>query len=191
MSFIGQDGYKIMPIQENYKKFIQDDYEGTEEWKKVEVIFEKLLKFLSDDQVIKEIQKVHIPRGKSQDIEKIIARYAEKIGFTSNKKNLFKDYAVSNLRPDYFMPIGKTGILIEVERGQTSQNNNALKDLWKAHICKEADYLFIFVPMILKQDIKNPNQVGGKPFNETVNRLSTFFDEDNYTNVRGLIIYGY
>ncbi len=188
---VGHGGYKIMPIQENYKKFIQDDYEGTEEWKKVEVIFEKLLKFLSDDQVIKEIQKVHIPRGKSQDIEKIIVRYAEKIGFISNKKNLFKDYAVSNLRPDYFMPIGKTGILIEVERGQTSQNNNALKDLWKAHICKEADYLFIFVPMVLKQDIKNPDKVGGKPFNETVNRLSTFFDKDNYTNVRGLIIYGY
>ena len=180
-----------MPIQENYKKFIQDGYEGTEEWKKVEVIFEKLLKFLSDDHVIKEIQKVHIPKGKSQDIEKIIVRYAEQLGFTSNKKNLFKDYAVSKLRPDYFMPIGKTGILIEVERGQTSQNNNALKDLWKAHICKEADYLFIFVPMILKQNVKDPDKVSGKPFNETVNRLSTFFDKDNYTNVRGLIIYGY
>ena len=45
--------------------------------------------------------------------------------------------------------------------------------------------------MELRQDKNNPNKISGRPFNETVNRLSTFFVEENYTNVRGLVIFGY
>ena len=76
-----------------------------------------------------------------------------------------------------------------MEKGQTTQNNAALKDLWKVHICEEANYLFLFVPKILKQNYSG--KIQGKPFNETVNRLSTFFEKENYTNARGLVIFGY
>ncbi|PZC49362.1 MAG: hypothetical protein DK304_001304 [Chloroflexi bacterium] len=87
------------------------------------------------------------------------------------------------------MQIEKTGIIIEVERGQTTQNNAALKDLWKVHICEEADYLFLLVPNILRQN--ESGKVNGRPYKETVNRLSTFFEKQNYTNARGVVIFGY
>ena len=126
---------------------------------------------------------------KSQKIEEVITPYARKIGFSSQKKGLFNNYKVSKLTPDYYLSINNNGIIIEVERGQTTQNNAALKDLWKAHICEEADYLFLFVPNKLIQN--KEGKVAGKPFNETVNRISTFYDPINYTNVKGTVIFGY
>ena len=50
------------------------------------------------------------------------------------------------VRPDFYKQIGETGIIIEVERGQSLQNNNIFKDFWKCHICEKVNYLFLFVP---------------------------------------------
>ncbi len=146
---------------------------------------------MSKPQTKKKIKVLHVPHAKSQRIEEIITPYAEKLGFSSQKKGLFEKYEVSKLRPDYHRPLLETGIIIEVERGQTSQNNAALKDLWKVHICEEAHYLFLFVPIELRQTKNDPNKIKGKPFKETVDRLSPFFVKENYTNVRGLVIFGY
>ena len=66
----------------------------------------------------------------------------------------------------------------------------------KKKIC--SFYLFLVcvkdvyvLPIQAIEHKSNPNKIGGKPFNETVNRLSTFFEKENYTNVRGLAIFGY
>ena len=175
-----------------YKKtFVQKSYAESKEWNQVREISEKFTKFLSEPQTRKKITELHIPGAKSQRIEEIITPFAENLGFTSQAKGLFQKYKVSKLRPDYYLSLLSTGIIIEVERGQTSQNNAALKDLWKAHICEEAHYLLLFVPLELRQNKKDPNKINGRPFDETVNRLSTFFVEENYTNVRGLVIFGY
>tara|TARA_Y100001933_G_scaffold39044_1_gene35206 strand:- start:79 stop:609 length:531 start_codon:yes stop_codon:yes gene_type:complete len=176
-----------MTIQ--YKTFIQSTYEEADEWIEIERIAKSFYDYLSTSESQKELSKVNIPGAKSQRIEEVITPYAESIGFTSQKRGLFKKYNVSKLTPDYFRPLSKTGIIIEVERGQTTQNNAALKDLWKVHICEEAHYLFLFVPNLLIQNEKG--KIAGKPFNETVNRLSPFFEEENYTNARGLVIFGY
>ena len=177
--------------EKNLRIYIQDSYESSSEWKKVKGIINKFAEFLSDPKVEKQIAELHVPGASSQKIERVITPFAEVLGFSSQANDLFQKYKVTKLRPDYYLKLSKTGIIIEVERGQTSQNNAALKDLWKVHICEEAHYLFLFVPMELKQNKSNPNKIGGKPFNETVNRLSTFFEKENYTNVRGLAIFGY
>ena len=171
------------------KIFVQNQYETSEEWMQVKNIADRIYDYLSDPNTQKELNEKNIPGAKSQRIEEVITPFAETIGFSSQKKDLFKDYKVSKLRPDYYLKISNTGILIEVERGQTTQNNAALKDLWKTHICDEADHLFLFVPSILKQN--TTGKIQGKPFRETVNRLSTFFEEKNYTNVRSVVIFGY
>ncbi len=163
----------------------------SKEWLEVKIIADKFSKFLSDPQTRKKISGLHVPGAGSQEIESVITPYAEMLGFSSQKKGLFEKYAVSKLRPDYYISIGDTGIIIEVERGQTSQNNAALKDMWKAHICDKAHYLFLFVPFELRQNKKNTKKIGGRPFNETINRLTPFFNKENYTNVRGLVIFGY
>tara|TARA_B100000902_G_scaffold340574_1_gene343467 strand:+ start:744 stop:1274 length:531 start_codon:yes stop_codon:yes gene_type:complete len=172
-----------------YKSFIQKTYKEAEDWIEVERIAKAFYNYLNTSDIQKELRTQNIPGAKSQRIEEVITPYAESIGFTSQKRDLFKKYKVSKLTPDYYRPLNKTGIIIEVERGQTTQNNAALKDLWKAHICEEAHYLFLFVPSLLIQN--KSRKVAGKPFNETVNRLSPFFEEENYTNARGVVIFGY
>ncbi len=87
-------------------------------------------------------------------------------------------------------PVEETGIIFEVERGQTTTNNNDVLDLWKCHICTHADYLFLFVPMKLRHNEKmNPQN----QYVKVNNRLESFFDTEgaNYTNVRGLVVFGY
>tara|TARA_B100000902_G_C27044585_1_gene781049 strand:- start:170 stop:700 length:531 start_codon:yes stop_codon:yes gene_type:complete len=171
------------------KFFVQNHFENKAEWKEVKSIANGFYNYLTSSVIKKALEEQNIPGAQSQRIEEVITPYAEKIGFTSQKKGLFDKYKVSKLTPDYFLPVNDTGILIEVERGQTTQNNAALKDLWKAHICEEADYLFLFVPNKLIQN--KEGKVAGKPFNETVNRISTFYDPINYTNVKGTVIFGY
>jgi len=95
---------------------------------------------------------------------------------------------MSALRPDYFMPVGDTGIILEVERGKTTINNMDLLDFWKCHICTQAHYLFLLVPTALRQNLTMPAR---NEFVAVSKRLATFFEPSNYTNVRGLFLFGY
>ena len=99
-------------------------------------------------------------------------------------EGLFLQYA-NKLRPDYFRATETNGILLEVERGKTTTNNMDLLDLWKCHLCKHADYLFLMVPQALRH---NATMTPKKEYNAVVKRLHTFFSPGNYTNVRGLHI---
>ena len=171
------------------KEFIQDEFIESKEWETVSKIAQSFNEYLSKPEITKEIDSINKPNAKSQEIEKVILPKAEELGFTFQKKGLFAKYASSRLQPDFFKSLDETGIIIEVERGQTTQNNNALKDLWKCHICQEAHYLFLFVPNVLKQNDRG--KIQGRPFSETEKDLSSFFRKENYTNVRGLVIFGY
>jgi len=92
------------------------------------------------------------------------------------------------LRPDYYYKLGiNKGILIEVERGKTLTNNMDLLDIWKCHICKEANFLFLIVPQI-RQTNKGGETV---TFNNVVKRLESFFEKDSYINVDAVFLFGY
>jgi hypothetical protein len=117
----------------------------------------------------------------------VLLRKAEDLGFRSEKTGLFAKYRTSGLRPDYFLSIGKSGILMEVERGKTLPNNMDLLDLWKCHICEKADYLFLVVPQI-RQTAKGGRT---KMFEPVVSRLATFFVPGNYVNVEAAFVFGY
>lgn len=114
--------------------------------------------------------------------------YALELGFKDEAKGLFKHYKNKGLRPDYYRPIGETGIILEVERGKTNQNNMDFLDFWKCHICRHANYLILMVPNELQQKVGGPIS---RPFGTTLSHLSAFFEEENYTNVRGLVLFGY
>ena len=94
----------------------------------------------------------------------------------------------SALRPDYFREIGGTGVILEVERGKTTINNMDLLDFWKCHICQHAHYLILLVPIELRQ---NETMSPRREFATVRNRLASFFEPGNYTNVRGLFLFGY
>ena len=77
---------------------------------------------------------------------------------------------------------------LEVERGKTTINNMDLLDFWKCHLCRHAHYLFLLVPLALKQ---NPTMSPRNEFAAVGRRLERFLSEGNHTNVRGLCLFGY
>ena len=171
--------------------FVQKNFLQSNEWKEVKKLSNKLFKLLSDPNVIKKIKKVNQPGVSSHKIQEVITKESEKIGFKSEMNGLFSNYKNSKLRPDFYKKVLKTGVIIEVEKGQTVQNNNDLKDFWKCHICDEVNYLFLFVPQILIQNEEDKRKKSKKPFKDVCNHMTSFFEPHNYTNVRGVVVFGY
>lgn len=169
-------------------KFVQPKVLGTPIFDKVDAIGNSLHHHLCSPEIFLNITNANQPGNSSYKIQSVFSEFAASIGFTSEKKGLFKHYATSGLRPDYYIKVEDSGILLEVERGKTIMNNMDLLDLWKCHICKEADYLFLMLPSKLAH---NSNANTYNTFNKVVDRMSPFFLEGNYTNVHALFIFGY
>lgn len=167
---------------------VQDTYLSSLEYQLVKGIAEQLLSHLNSPEILQEIERVNQPGASSSLVQNTFLREAHSIGFKDESKGLFADYINKGLRPDYYMKVEKSGIILEVERGKTTINNMDFLDFWKCHLCKSANYLFLLVPKTLVQNTKmNPRN----EFATVVNHLSPFFEPDNYTNVRGLSIFGY
>ena len=174
-----------MPIE--YDVLRKADLQSPATFAEVELIANSFLQFLRDPEIKQLIDSVHVLGASSSEIEAIVLPGAEKLGFTNEKKGLFKAYPVPALRPDYYAKVLGSGILLEVERGKTTTNNMDLLDFWKCHICEHADYLFLLVPQ------QRPSKNGQilRHFKQVQKRLSTFFIPRNHTNVEAVFIYGY
>jgi hypothetical protein len=79
----------------------------------------QLKDYLSSERVCAEINKCHKLHATSQQIQAVINDEVQRLGFQSEKRGLLQDYQVAALRPDYYRPVGKSGIILEVERGKT------------------------------------------------------------------------
>jgi len=79
--------------------------------------------------------------------------------------------------------IGKNGILMEVERGKTTTNNMDLLDIYKCHICEEANHLFLFVPI----EVSHTKNI----YKSVCKKVENFFYEENYLNIDSAIVFGY
>ena len=152
-----------------------------------EQVARNLLIYLDKPEVQEGVALVHKLGASSVEVQHAILPGVQELGFTPEKKGLFQKYAVPALRPDYYLKIKDTGILLEVERGKTTTNNMDLLDLWKCHICDHAEYLFLLVPQA------RPSEKGSvmRHFKQAQNRLSTFFTPKNYVNVEAVFLFGY
>jgi hypothetical protein len=169
-------------------KLTQPGTIDTHTFSKVDAIGNALHKHLCSSEILLKLADANQPGNSSHKVQSVFSDFAESVGFISEKKGLFKHYVTSGLRPDYYLKLGDSGILLEVERGKTIMNNMDLLDLWKCHICKEADYLFLMVPSKLAHNNENNTY---NTFKKVVDRMSPFFQEGNYTNVKALFIFGY
>ena len=167
--------------------FVRADVADTSEYSKVRAIADNLFEHLASPSLTALILDANLPGRSSADIQNLFLDHAHGLGFSDESKGLFSAY-LSALRPDYYLPLGDTGILLEVERGKTTINNMDLLDFWKCHICHTADYLILLVPTQLRQ---NETMRPRNEFATVRKRLSSFFEERNYTNVRGLFLFGY
>ena len=168
--------------------YVQHHYANSDEYAKVSTVEHELLKHLNSPDVLKKIQAANKPGISSAQVQASFIEEALSLGFRDEAKGLFANYKNKGLRPDYYLPIADTGIILEVERGKTTINNMDFLDFWKCHLCEHAHYLFLMVPKQLVQGDKRP------PRNEFVtvqNHLEPFFSVANYTNVRGLSLFGY
>lgn len=166
--------------------FVQNEWANSDEYASVLQVLEKLMIHLNSPEVLARIDAANRPTKSSREVQDAFLEEAHQIGFRDESKGLFANYNNKALRPDYFMPIGTTGIIMEVERGKTTTNNMDFLDFWKCHICEHAHYLFLVVPkaVLHGKSIK-------KEFLTVQNHLASFFETQNYTNVRGLSIFGY
>ena len=165
----------------------QDEYSATRVARAVKDISDKLLNHLNTEESLGLMLAANLPGMSSAEVQATFLPFATDLGFTSEAKGLFLEYE-NKLRPDYFRPVGDSGILLEVERGKTTTNNMDLLDFWKCHLCEHAHYLFLLVPLALRQnDTMSPR----KEFATVNKRLGAFFRPRNYTNVRGLFVFGY
>ena len=148
----------------------------------------ELFEYLKSPQITKDFSDANEPGNSSSKVQDVFLHKAIELGFQSEKKRLFSDIPTNNLRPDYYRPVDDSGIIIEVERGKTIMNNMDMLDMWKCHLCKSANHLFLFVPNQLKH---NSNSKAYDCFRRVSDRLSPFFEAANYTNVHSLWIFGY
>jgi hypothetical protein len=140
---------------------------------------------LAGSGVSKALGRIAPIGGTSHAVDAIVRPVAESLGFTSQKDDLFLEYPI-RLRPDWYRRVGRSGILLEVERGKTLANNMDLLDLWKCHICREADHLFLVVPL----KVQRTNSVENV-YSRVVNRMETFMEPENRVNVVSIAVLGY
>lgn len=165
----------------------KDGIENRPDYLKAKNIADKLEEFMNKSDIQETLAKTHQLYANSTEIQEIILPKAIELGFSSEKKGLFNNYTVKALRPDYYLDLGNnSGIIMEVERGKTIANNMDLLDLWKCHICENANFLFLIVPRI-RQTETGQNSI----YEPVENRMSTFFELKNYTNVDAVFLFGY
>ncbi len=168
-------------------QFTQQQLVGSPELAEVERVARALLEHLRTPEVDARIAAANQPAAPSQRIQEVFVDFARQLGFVDEHVGLFAGYE-SAARPDYFLRLGETGILLEVERGKTTINNMDFLDFWKCHLCEHGHYLFLLVPKELRQ---NPTMAPRREYAAVTRRLEPFFRPRNYTNVRGLFVFGY
>ena len=167
--------------------FVQEQWRSSVEWRAVVRMADRLGEHLETPEMSTLLEAANQPGTSSALVQAAFLGEATELGFVDESRGLFAGYT-SALRPDYYLPLADSGIILEVERGKTTINNMDLLDFWKCHICEHADYLFLMVPVELRQ---NATMSPRREYATVARRLETFFRPGNYTNVRGLVLIGY
>jgi hypothetical protein len=136
------------------------------------------------------IDAAHVHGAQSSVIQALIGSLLLTIGFHEEEVLRPQEGFVTHARPDFFLHLGANrGVLAEVERGGTVNNNHNLKDIWKAHIAADAQHLFLIVPV---SNFKPDGSARERPFRRVVHRASSFFgDERRQIDIVSLHIFGY
>lgn len=169
-------------------EFVQAGAVETGDFRQVRELADQLHEHLNSSEALALMEVANQPGTSSAMVQATFLPFAEGLGFQNETRGLFAGYRTAGLRPDYYRPVGSSGILLEVERGKTTTNNMDLLDFWKCHLCDHADYLFLLVPQALRHN----STMSPKPeYSSVVRRLESFFRPANYTNVLAAYVFGY
>ena len=170
------------------RDFVRSDLAASSEWSEIRRIATELVAYMNRPDVNARLSEANMPGSASQKIQAAIRAKTTELGFRDESKGLFAGYSTRGLKPDYYREVGCTGVILEVERGKTINNNMDFLDFWKCHICRVASFLILLVPVELRHNYKDRPT---RAFHAASNRLESFFITENYTNVWGLVLLGY
>jgi hypothetical protein len=177
-----------MKMETKYKILQKKNIENNSDFLEVKRLAEELFAFMNLSDISQKISNTHKINAKSGEIQNILLKKMNELGFKNEKTGLFSKYKTSALRPDYYKKLDQSkGIIVEVERGKTIANNMDMLDIWKCHICEEANYLFLIVPQIRQTERGTKDII----YNKVIDRLESFFEKNNYLNIDAVVIFGY
>lgn len=93
---------------------------------------------------------------------------------------------LAEFRADFGLISDNDGILVEIERGRTLDNNMDMIDFWKCHIHPTAHHLVLVVPIWYRT-----NRGVTQSFSRVCKRLHPMSEQGFETNVWSLCIVGY
>ncbi|WP_068314185.1 hypothetical protein [Janibacter anophelis] len=137
------------------------------------------------------INQAHVVGAQSSAIQAIVSEVLkDELGFGEEVVLTPQDGLVTRARPDFVFPLSSgRGVMAEVERGGTVNNNHDLKDMWKAHIAGDVQHLFLIVP---NSNWKRDGGAREKPFPRVISRVGAFFgNERREVDVLSAHVYGY
>lgn len=137
------------------------------------------------------INQAHVVNANSAAIQAIVAEVLEgELQFVQEVVLTPQDGLVTRARPDFVFRLGdERGVMAEVERGGTVNNNHDLKDMWKAHIAADIQHLMLIVPNSNWTRLGSPRE---KPFPRVINRVgASFGSERREVDVLSAHVYGY
>jgi len=170
-----------------FRVFNREDLDSVE-FTRVLEIARSLRNHMDSDGIRSKLAAANVLGRSSHEVQACFDDHAEALGFQSERRGLFTGYKVADLRPDYYLRFSAgRGIILEVEREKTLENNMDMLDLWKCHICEEAQYLFLIVPLARPNKKEKPSSV----YSKVVYRMEPFFRKPNYVNVYGAVLFGY
>lgn len=143
------------------------------------------------DQESESINSAHVHGASSSAVQLIVSVILKgRLGFEEEVLLTPEQGIVSKPRPDFFFRLGvEEGVIAEVERGGTVTNNHDLKDIWKAHIARDAQHLFLIVP---NSNWRADGQVRERPFLRVAHRMAAFFgDSRREIDVLTCHVFGY
>lgn len=138
-----------------------------------------------------DIDLAHVHGAPSAHVQAIASAVLKgQLGFTEEVILTPQDGIVSQPRPDFYFSLAPgRGVIAEVERGGTVNNNHDLKDMWKAHIAKDVQHLFLIVP---NSNWKADGGARERPFIRVSNRMAAFFgDARREIDVLTCHVFGY
>ena len=161
------------------KIFVQKEFEDSGGFKEFLKDCKTIKDFIkSEGQSIALLNKKGVSSKKIQDL--LYEGVIKKLGYlTENKQDFFV--------PDFLKTGIGYGIMIEVERGKTINNNMDFIDFWKCHISQKSNMLVLIVPeKVPRASDKNMNI-----YSFVLRRMEPLFQDHNYTNVKALAVISY
>lgn len=178
-----------MPVE--MRSFVRSTMSAVEreEVERVTVLAEQLRSHMQDRE--QAINQAHVVGAQSSAIQAIVSEVLkDELGFGEEVVLTPQDGIVIRARPDFVFSLGQgRGVMAEVERGGTVNNNHDLKDMWKAHIATDIQHLFLIVPNSNWTRLGAPRE---KPFPRVCNRIGAFFgNQRREVDVLTTHVYGY